>query len=109
VGYAAISAMLLILTYFQSDQTFMYWSLVLSVPIFGLLFTTMGQIDPALGGVAEVIADSPIILLNLLWCFVFMWVVLRVALETTLAIAEFLRTRRKSTPANNSRTSKTGI
>ncbi|RAX43672.1 hypothetical protein DQ354_19510 [Arthrobacter sp. AQ5-06] len=86
--------MLLTLTYLQLDETFIYWGLVLSVPIFGLLFTTVGRIDPALGGASEIIANLPMILLTVLWCFAFMWVILRVALEVTLAIAESVRARR---------------
>ncbi|WP_138137764.1 hypothetical protein [Pseudarthrobacter sp. NamE2] len=85
-GYAVLAAVLLILAFFQSDQTFIYWLLVLSVPIFGVLFTTVGRIDPTLGGASEILANSPVILLNIVWCFAFMWVILRVTLEVILAI-----------------------
>lgn len=93
-GYGALSAVLLTLAYFQSDETSIYWLLVLSVPIFGLLFTTVGRIDPTLGGASEIIANLPVILLNVLWCFAFMWVILRVVLEVTLAITESVLARR---------------
>lgn len=96
-GYSVLSAVLLILAFFQSDQTIVYWLFVLSVPIFGLLFTTVGRIDPTLGGASEIIANSPTILLNILWCFAFMWIILRVALEVSFAVAESVLALRSRT------------
>ncbi|MFF1831183.1 hypothetical protein [Paenarthrobacter sp. NPDC058040] len=84
-AYAGLSAALLLLAPVMRSESFSLFVAVTAVPIFGYAIATVGRMDldsPA----GNPVTNALFLILNVLWCFVFAWTILRVLLQAVWAV-----------------------
>jgi hypothetical protein len=93
-SYAGISALILLMTPLVRDESFSLFAALTAVPLLGYVFATVGRInveDP----VGNPVSAAIFLILNALWCFVFVWTILRIALQVGWAMAPILRSLKR--------------